>query len=247
MTFFIFLLGLLIGSFLNVCIYRIPASQSIVSPPSSCGACGHQLNFWDMMPVVNYIINQGKCRYCKASYSIQYPLIELLNGMLYVLTFYYYGLSLIFVLYAIIISSLIVISVIDLKTQTIPDELNLFAFIITVILGAYLFKGYYLNHFYGFLFGFVLFLLIAVLTNAMGGGDIKLMGVLGLLFGLQGILFVTVFSFVYGALISLLLILAKKASRKDYIPFGPFISIAALTYILFGNAILTFYFQLILS
>jgi leader peptidase (prepilin peptidase)/N-methyltransferase len=93
----------------------------------------------------------------------------------------------------------------------------------------------------GFLFGFLLFFLIAVVTDAMGGGDIKLMGVLGLLFGLKGIVFVTVVSFVYGAIISIILIATKKAGRKDFIPFGPFISLAALTYILYGQEIISMY------
>ena len=241
----IFIYGLFIGSFLNVCIYRIPEGKSVVSPPSSCGNCGHRLSFLDMIPVLNYFIYKGKCRYCGASFSIQYPLIELLNGILYLLIFINYGLSLYFVLYAGIASLLIVISIIDLNTKTIPDGLNLFGGIFTVLLGIYLFRGDYLYHFYGFLFGFLLFLLIAVVTNAMGGGDIKLMGVLGILFGLEGIIFTTVISFIYGAIISSGLIISGKASRKDFIPFGPFISLAALTYILVGDIILELYFNII--
>lgn len=243
---YIFLIGLFIGSFLNVCIYRIPAGKSIVSPPSSCGNCGHRLNFLDMIPVVNYFIYKGKCRYCGASFSIQYPLIELLNGILYTVIFIEYGFSLYFILYALISSLLIVISIIDIHTKTIPDGLNLFGGIISLLLGIYLFKGTYISHLYGFLFGFLLFLVIALLTNAMGGGDIKLMGVLGIAFGLKGIIFVTVLSFIYGAIISLALIFSGKASRKDFIPFGPFISLAAITYIFAGNTILELYFRIIL-
>jgi leader peptidase (prepilin peptidase)/N-methyltransferase len=241
----VFMYGLFIGSFLNVCIYRIPEGKSVVSPPSSCGNCGHRLNFLDMIPVLNYFLYRGKCRYCGSSFSIQYPLIELLNGILYVLIFMNYGLSLYFVLYAGIASILVVISIIDLNTKTIPDGLNLFGGIFTVLLGIYLFRGEYLYHLYGFLFGFLLFLIIAVITNAMGGGDIKLMGVLGILFGLEGIIFTTVISFIYGAIISTALIISGKASRKDFIPFGPFISLAALTYILFGEIILNLYYNII--
>ncbi|MDP3387510.1 MAG: prepilin peptidase [Eubacteriales bacterium] len=246
MILLVFILGLFIGSFLNVCIYRIPVGKSIVFPPSSCGSCDHRLNFIDMIPFVGYFIFRGKCRYCKASYSIQYPMIELLNGVIYALLFYRYGFSLLTVLYGIISSLLIVISMIDLKTQTIPDGLNIFGVIITVILGIYLFRGNYLTHLFGFLFGFLLFLVIAMITNAMGGGDIKLMGVLGLLFGLTGIVFVTMMSFIYGAIISIMLIATKKATRKDYIPFGPFIAIAALTYMLYGNELLSIYFNIFL-
>lgn len=243
MVLFVFILGLFIGSFLNVCIYRIPDGKSVVFPPSSCGSCGHQLNFIDMIPFIGYFIFGGKCRYCNASYSIQYPMIELLNGIVYALLFYRYGLTLYTLLYGIISSLLIVISIIDLKTQTIPDGLNLFGVIVVVFLGIYMFRGNYSTHFFGFLFGFGLFLVIAMITNAMGGGDIKLMGVLGLLFGLTGIIFVTVISFIYGAIISIMLIATKKATRKDYIPFGPFIALAALTYILYGNELLSIYFD----
>ncbi len=246
MILLVFILGLFIGSFLNVCIFRIPVGKSVVFPPSSCGSCGHQLNFIDMIPFVGYFIFRGKCRYCKESYSIQYPLIELLNGIIYVLLFLRYGFTIYLLLYGIISSLLIVISIIDLKTQTIPDGLNLFGVIFIVFLGIYLFRGNYLTHLFGFLFGFVLFLLIAMITNAMGGGDIKLMGVLGLLFGLTGIIFVTVTSFIYGAIISILLIATKKATRKDYIPFGPFIALAALTYMLYGNELLSIYFNIFL-
>lgn len=246
MIFLVFILGLFIGSFLNVCIYRIPEGKSVVFPPSSCGSCGHQLNFIDMIPFFGYFIFGGKCRYCKSKYSIQYPMIELLNGLIYVLIFYRYGLTLYMLLYGVISSMLVVISIIDLKTQTIPDGLNLFGFIITVILGIYMFRGTYLTHLYGFLFGFGLFLIIAMITNAMGGGDIKLMGVMGLLFGLTGIIFVTFASFIYGAIISIMLIVTKKATRKDYIPFGPFIALAAVTYILYGNELLTIYFNILI-
>lgn len=245
MTLLVFIYGLFIGSFLNVCIFRIPENKSIINPPSSCGRCGHQLNFLDMIPVLNYFIYKGKCHYCGEPFSKQYPLVELLNGLLYVILFLRYNISIFFVLYAVICSLLIVISMIDIYTQTIPDRLNIAGGIITVIVGIYLFKGEYLFHLYGFLFGFILFLIIALLTNAMGGGDIKLMGVLGLLFGLKGIVFVTVLSFIYGASISLVLIAAKKASRKDYIPFGPFISLAALTYMFYGNEIINYYFEII--
>jgi leader peptidase (prepilin peptidase)/N-methyltransferase len=197
-----------------------------------------------MIPVLGFLIFRRKCRYCGEKISFQYPMVEFLNAALYVLLYVRYGLTLYFLLYGFISSMLIVISLIDLKTQTIPDKLNLLGGIVTLILGIYLFRGNYINHIFGFLFGFLFFLIIAVLTNAMGGGDIKLMGVLGLLLGFGGILFVTVLSFVYGAIISVFLLLLKKATRKDFIPFGPFIALAALTYILYGNELLSIYMNL---
>jgi len=245
MTTIFFIYGLFIGSFLNVCIYRIPAGISIIKPPSSCGSCGHILNYIDMLPVINYIINKGKCRYCKAHYSIQYPLIEMLNGILYSLVVLKYGFSWNSVIYCILISLLIVISIIDLKYKIIPDRLNITGAILGIIF-ILLDKTILFDRFLGLGIGLLLFLTIAVLTNAMGGGDIKLMAVLGLIFGAKGILFITLFSFVIGAIISVALLILKIKSRKDEIPFGPFISLSALIYIFFGTNIITWYINIIM-
>lgn len=234
--------GLFIGSFLNVCILRIPSGISIVKPPSSCGSCGHRLKYRDMLPVVNYIIYRGRCRYCGSPYSIQYPLIELLNGLLYVFVYLKIGLTLNSVLYCFIISLLIIISIIDLKHKIIPDRLN----IAGVILGTIyiIVNKTFFYSLIGASLGLGLFLAIALLTNAMGGGDIKLMAALGLMFGIKGILFISLFSFVIGAFISVLLIQLKLKGRKDEIPFGPFIALSALIYMFFGLEIINWYLAL---
>jgi len=242
----IFITGTLIGSFLNVCIYRIPENKSIVSPPSSCSVCGHRLGFLDLIPVLTYVFNKGKCRHCGAKYSVQYPLIELLNGIFYLLVFYKYGLEWISVMHCITISLLIVIFMIDLRYKIIPDSLVIFGLLYTIIISIMLIDINIWDKVFGFLFGFTLFLVIALVTNAMGGGDIKLMGLLGLNFGLKGIIFITIFSFIIGAIISILLLITKKATRKDYIPFGPFIAVSAVTYIFWGDNIINLYLKLIL-
>jgi leader peptidase (prepilin peptidase) / N-methyltransferase len=245
MTIIFFIYGLFIGSFLNVCIFRMPAGISIIKPPSSCGNCGHILNYIDMLPVINYIINKGKCRYCKSNYSIQYPLIEMLNGILYALVVLKYGFNWNSVIYSILISLLIVISIIDLKHKIIPDRLNITVAILGIIF-ILLDKTLLFDRLIGLGIGLLLFLTIAVLTNAMGGGDIKLMAVLGLVFGIRGILFITLFSFVIGAIISVALLIMKIKSRKDEIPFGPFISLSALIYIFFGTNIITWYINIMM-
>ena len=244
MTIIFLIYGLFIGSFLNVCVYRIPSGISIIKPPSSCGSCGHRLSLLkDMLPVLNYIINGGRCRYCGSPYSIQYPLIELLNGVLYVLLYLRYGLTINTVLYCLTASLLIVISLIDLRHKIIPDVLIItgavigFIFIIT--------GNMVLSRLSGAAIGLILFLGIAVITNAMGGGDIKLMAVLGLMFGVKGILFITLFSFVTGAIISLILITLKIKGRKDEIPFGPFISLSALIYMFYGIEIINWYMKIL--
>ncbi|WMJ76673.1 MULTISPECIES: prepilin peptidase [unclassified Sedimentibacter] len=242
MTLIFLIYGLFIGSFLNVCIFRIPSGISIVKPPSSCGSCGHRLNYIDMIPVFNYIINRGRCRYCGASYSIQYPVIELLNGLLYALTYLKFGLTVNSILCCAMISILITVSMIDMKYKIIPDSLNIAGAMAGIIF--ILVNKTYLTGIIGALTGFGLFAAIAILTNAMGGGDIKLMAALGLMFGLKGTLFITLFSFVIGAVVSVFLIALNIKGRKDEIPFGPFISLSALIYIFFGFEIIRSYLSL---
>ena len=239
----VFIIGIFIGSFLNVCIFRIPEGKSIVNPPSACGSCGHRLNYIDMIPVFNYFIFRGRCRYCKAKFSIQYPLIELANGILYVLIFTVHGATVQSIFFSILGSLLIVISIIDLKYLIIPDSLQIFGIVIAIayIIAA---KENILYSAAGSIIGLFVFLLIAILTNAMGGGDIKLMAVLGLFFQIKGIAFVGLVSFVLGAIVSVFLLALKIKSRKDMVPFGPFISLAALLYILCGQQIIDFYLSL---
>lgn len=240
MSILIFTYGLLIGSFLNVCIYRIPAGISIAYPPSSCGSCGHKLTYIDMIPVFNYIFNRGRCRYCGEHYSPQYPAIELLNAALYLLVYSRFGVSFFTLFYCVIVSMLIVITLIDYKHMIIPDGILIFGTAITIIF-KFILPGTFVDSLIGCLTGFALFLLIAVVTNAMGGGDIKLMALLGFIFGLKGILFITLCSFVIGAVASIILLITKIKSRKDEVPFGPFISVSALLYILYGRELLAWY------
>ncbi len=243
MQIIVFILGLFIGSFLNVCIYRIPAGKSIVYPPSSCGSCGHKLSFLDMIPVLNYIINKGRCRYCKEKYSLQYPIIELLNAVMYLVIFAIYGLSYYTAFIFILVSMLIVITLIDYTSMIIPNGIIIFGFIVSIIFKIVL-RDKLVDSLIGLAIGFVLFLLIALITNAMGGGDIKLMSLLGFIFGVKGIVFISFFSFVLGALISVILMILKIKSKKDMIPFGPFISFAALLYIIYGNELINVYLNI---
>lgn len=244
MIILFFIIGLIIGSFTNVCIYRIPLRKSIITPPSSCGSCGHRLNYIDMFPVVNYMINKGKCRYCGSKYSFQYPLIELFNGILYGAIAIKYSFSITTILYCVIVSILITISIIDLKHKIVPDSLNIALASIGVLFIIYD-SSVIADKLLGAFTVFVLFFAIALATNAMGGGDIKLITALGLIFGFKGVLFIVFFSFVIGATISVALLLTKIKSRKDEIPFGPFISAAALLYIFYGIEIIELYLSFV--
>ncbi|MDF2593014.1 MAG: prepilin peptidase [Clostridia bacterium] len=247
MGIFIFIFGLLIGSFLNVCIYRIPRKESIAFPPSHCTNCNTQLKAVDLIPVLSFVTYRGKCKYCKARISLQYPIIELINGLIYLFLYQKFGLSVEMGMYSILSSILVVITMIDFFTQEIPDELNIFGLIIGIIFLAIVLRfGSVVNSGLGLLIGGGLFLLIAVVSGgAMGGGDIKLMGMLGLWFGWKLILMLSIISFVIGALASLLLIALKIKGLKDYIPFGPFIAISAIIVIFFGSDLLSWYLSFI--
>ena len=244
----IFILGIFIGSFLNVCIYRIPRKESISFPPSHCPACSHRLGVVDLFPVLSYVFLRGKCRYCGSKISIRYPLVELLNALLILILYLKFGLTIVFLKYAILTSLLIVVSFIDYDHTIIPDELVIFGMITGFILQiVYHFRSNFIHGLFGLFIGGGLFLLIALLTNgAMGGGDIKLMGMLGFYLGWKSIILITLLSFVVGAVVSLFLMALKLKGRKDYIPFGPFIGIASYIVMLYGTEIMNWYFTRII-
>ncbi|MBF8982637.1 prepilin peptidase [Lutibacter sp. B2] len=249
MIYLILTIGLLIGSFLNVCIYRIPENESIAYPPSHCPKCNTSLKSLDLIPIFSYLFNKGKCRYCREPIALQYPIVELLNGIIYLLLYLKYGITIHFIKYAILASLLIVISFIDYKLQIIPDECNLFGLIVSgifLICSNFSFASL-TDAFVGLLVGGGIFLLIALITGAMGGGDIKLIGVLGFFFGWKHILLITLLSFVIGAIISICLLISKLKGRKDAIAFGPFIAIATLVTIFYKAEIIDWYLTLVIG
>ena len=248
----VFVLGSVVGSFLNVCIYRIPQKQSIVFPPSHCPDCNTKLKPADLIPVLSYLFYKGKCRYCKAPISIQYPFIELLTGIVYLLLFIKFDFSIDFIFFTILCSLLIVISGIDYEHQIIPDGIVLSILIIAIIykliVHFYLrLPAYWLDSIAGLLIGGGFLLLVALVSNGgMGGGDVKLMGVLGFWLGWRLTITAMLVSFILGAILSVSLLLFKIKDRKDAIPFGPFIASAVLIIILRGNELLCWYLENIL-
>ncbi|WP_099190666.1 prepilin peptidase [Tepidibacter mesophilus] len=248
MNFIMLTLGLLIGSFLNVCIYRIPRSESISFPPSHCPKCRTNLKPIDLIPVISFIWTRGKCRYCREKISMRYPIVEILNALIYLILYLKFSITILFIKYALLSSILVVISFIDYDYQIIPDEVIIFGIILSFIIHiGYNFKGNMWDGIAGLLIGGGLFLIIALVTNAMGGGDIKLMGMLGFSLGYKYILLITLLSFIIGAIVSLILISLKIKSRKDFIPFGPFIAMAAFVTIYYGNEMINWYILKIIS
>lgn len=254
----VFILGILIGSFLNVCILRIPEKEDIVMGRSHCMSCGETLKWYDMVPVFSYLFLVGKCRFCKAKISKQYPLVEILNGIMYVAVFAIYGwktipVILLNIVYCLAISVLIVISVIDYRTYTIPISLNrslLILGFITVVIRYFGFgkdSSIVMEHIIGF-FAISLFLaIIFYLTKGrgIGGGDVKLMAAAGLLLGWKLIILSFILGCVFASVIHLIKMRIKNADRT--LAFGPYLSAGIIASLLFGNYIINWYTTSILQ
>ncbi len=250
MNLLILIYGLLIGSFLNVCIYRIPREESIAFPASHCPNCNTKLKCHDNIPVISYLSLKGKCRYCSEKISSQYPMVESLNGIIYLMLLWHFSFSLDFIFYALISSVLIVISFIDLKEMIIPDSLIVAILILSLIHKAlnYFIYGIspdIINSLLGMVIAGGLFLSIVILSRGgMGGGDVTLIASLGFVIGVKYILLTIFLSFLVGSIISIGLLGFKIKTRKDPIPFGPFIIISFFIVLLFGDIIIDIYMRL---
>lgn len=243
-----FLYGIVIGSFLNVLIYRLPIKETIVTDRSHCMTCGRQIKWYDLIPLASYIFLRGRCRYCKAKISIQYPLIEALNGIGYVLIFFIKGFSLESVLFCFTFSTLIVVAIIDFRTYEIPQCLNIFIGGIGV-LRVILDFGNLLEYLIGFciISGFMLIVLLIGRkikdVDAFGGGDIKLMAASGLLLGWKNIILAFFIGCILGAVIHSI---RMRISDEDHVlAFGPYLCAGIFISILFGNTLINWYVGLL--
>lgn len=240
---YLFLFGAVIGSFLNVCIYRLPKGGSINFPPSHCPKCKERIKWYDNIPIFSYVVLRGKCRVCKSKISIQYPLVELMTGILYVLLYLKFGISLLLAKYLVFTSVLVVLSFTDIQSYQLPDSLTFSLIILGIVTSffsnltfeqAYLGAGAYAFPFvliYGF--GEYLFK-----KEAMGFGDIKLACGIGSFFGYCSFYKMYIWftlSFVLGAVISLILIGLKIRDRKHLVPFAPFMNLAAIIILFLYN------------
>lgn len=244
MIFLILILGLVIGSFLNVCIYRIQREESIVFPPSHCTSCGYNLKTLDLIPVISYIFLKGKCRKCSESISIKYPIIEIINGVMYVVLFLKFELSYDFVFNAIFFSVLLVISLIDLESKEIYLSTIIFGLIIAVLyslVSYFIFHGNIINNILGGLIGYGIIMLIVVLTRGMGEGDAEIAGICGLFLGIQGILLALFIAIVTGGVIASIILLLKLKDKKAEIAFGPYIVFGTVISMLYGSQIMELY------
>ena len=243
---FVICIGLAIGSFLNVCIYRLPVNQSIVVPPSHCFACNTRLKLYDLIPVVSYICLRGQCRYCGGDFSARYIVVEIIAASIFAWCYMVYGLSLLTVKTVIAVSFLIIIAFIDYDYHLILDKVLFWFAGIGLCINLFMANITLVDMLIASLAGGGSLLFIALLTQGgMGGGDIKFMAALGLWLGLKLTLLTLFLSFVIGGIGSLLLLAFKIKSRKDLIPFGPFIAVAAFISMLYGDDIIAWYLNLL--
>lgn len=255
MTILIGVFGSLVGSFLNVVIYRIPLKRSIVSPPSACTGCGMRIKGYDNIPVLSWLLLRGKCRSCKAPISIRYPIVELSTGTFFgIVAWKFHGSALsLLVAFLYLAAVSIALALIDLDTHTLPNKIVLPSYLVGVLLlGATgLLKG---NHtaIYRGLFGMTALALFyfgmaLIYPGGMGMGDVKFAGVLGLFLGYLGwdVLLVGAFSaFVLGGFFALALIVLRRANRTSGIPFGPWMLTGAWVGVFFSTTIVQQYLSL---
>lgn len=243
---FIICIGLIIGSFLNVCIYRLPVNQSVVSPPSHCFACDTRLKIYDLIPVFSYIWLRGRCRYCGVGFSARYVGMEVLSASFFAWCYMIFGWSFFTVQALIGISFLLIIAFIDYDHQLILDKVLIWFAGSGVLINLFLDNITLVDMLIACLAGGGILFLIALLTKGgMGGGDIKFMAALGLWLGLKLTLLTLFLSFVIGGIGSLLLLAFNIKGRKDFIPFGPFIAVAAFISMLYGQEIIDWYLSLL--
>lgn len=242
----IFCFGCIIGSFLNVCIFRIPKEESIAFPPSHCGYCKHKLGPKDLVPIFSFLFLKGKCRYCNTKVSKQYPLVEAFTGVLFLVLFIKFGLTLEFFKFISLTAILIVIGIIDYKTQFVYTSNIILGIIFGVLfIIIKLFTGgdiNLINIALGVIIPALILLIIVVTTNAMGMGDVEIIFMVGFFLNMKLNLLNLFLSIVLGGIAAIYLMISKKKSGKEEMAFGPYIAISTYITILFGNDILNWYF-----
>ena len=247
----VFIFGTCIGSFLNVCIYRIPESKSIVHPRSMCPSCGSLIRFYDNIPIFSFLVLRAKCRHCSAPISFRYPAIEFISGLFAMGVFIKYGLSFEALIYFTFIATLLVITFIDIDHQIIPDVISLPGIPVFFVASLALPDISIVDSILGILVGggslFLVAWLYHLLTRkeGMGGGDIKLLAMMGAVIGWKGVLFTIFTASAVGTLAGILVILKTGKTMKLKIPFGPFLAIGAIAYIFLGPQLITWYFNLL--
>lgn len=244
----IFILGAAVGSFLNVCISRIPEGISIVRPASRCPDCGSPIRFYDNVPLLSYLILKGRCRDCGVRIPFHYPLVEGMAALMALFLYWKFGLSLKCLAAFIFVCALIVITFIDLAHQIIPHVITLPGIPLFFLAAMFIMDVRPLDAFIGMMSGIGCLYLVAVYYEAitgnegMGGGDVNLLAMLGAFLGWQSLLFIMLIAAVVGAIVGVILMIVRGKDLKYAVPFGPFLSLGALVYLFFGQWLLLLLF-----
>lgn len=236
----IFIYGAIFGSFFNVVILRTPKHESLITQSSHCPKCQAPIKPYDLIPILSYFILGGKCRNCKTPISWRYPLIESITGITFVWVFLVYGFTPQTIIGILLTSILIIVTVIDIDTMEILDRFQILVFLLALI---YLFISPLplLEHLIGFFIISTPFFILAAITGGIGGGDIKLIAMAGLLLGYKATLVAFFIASILGGLVAIYLLATKQKERKSLIAFGPYLCIGIFLAYLYGNQIFSWY------
>jgi leader peptidase (prepilin peptidase)/N-methyltransferase len=240
--------GAAVGSFLNVLICRIPEGQSIIYPSSHCPKCTHPIRFYDNIPLISYLVLRGRCRDCRGKISPRYPLVEALTALLSFLLFWKFGLSIKYLFSFVFTAALIVITFIDLDLQIIPDVITLPGIPLFFLAAVFFMDVKVMEALLGLLIGggclFAIAFVYELITKreGMGGGDIKLLAMMGAFLGWKSLFFILFVSSILGAVVGISTMIVKGKDMKYAVPFGPFLSIAAVAYLFVGVDVMEYFF-----
>ena len=239
--------GAIVGSFLNVCIYRLPRRESVAWPGSHCPACSHPIAWYDNIPIVSYLVLMGRCRSCTNKIPWRYPMVEALNAAGYVGLFWFFGPQWSTAAYGVLYSALLVVAATDLTHKIIPNAITFPGILLGLVSAATILPLGLLNGLLGLLVGGGLLWLLAWASpylfgkEGMGGGDIKLLAMIGAFLGWKPVLMTIMIGSLLGSLVGITLIGARVIKREDYIPFGPFLVCGAVVALFFGEPIVDWY------
>jgi leader peptidase (prepilin peptidase)/N-methyltransferase len=244
-------IGAAIGSFLNVCIYRIPRWESLFWPGSHCPSCGRSVAIYDNIPIISYILLRARCRSCRAFISPRYPVVELANSAGYGIILWWFGWDWSTAVYMLLFSVLLVVACIDLSHQIVPDLITLPGIPLGVLCASTILPVGLMNSLLGIVLGGGILWGLAWVSpyifgkEGMGGGDIKLMAMIGAFLGWKPTLLAIMIGALTGSFVGISLIALKMMRRDHYVPFGPFLAFGALVAMFFHQEILTWYFDLL--
>jgi len=249
LNLFSIIFGAMVGSFLNVCIFRLPKEESIIWPGSHCPYCKNPIEFYDNIPLVSYILLKGKCRHCKKPISFQYPSIEGITALSSLFLIIKFGPSLSYLFYFAFVAALIVITVIDLYHQIIPDVISLPGIGMGLLASLIIPQITFFNSLIGVLLGGGSLFIVGTFyqwlfkREGMGGGDVKLLAMIGAFLGWKAVILTILLSSLIGSIIGILIMVIKGKDFKYAIPFGPFLSLGAVIALFYQNEIISWYLQ----